>query len=124
MTYDAAVLRGVARAGQELQLALNHQGCKVRVDGVIGPEVIAACDAADCERLVSDFASIAESYLRGRPGFPKYGKGWLNRLTDVRSVAMRMAVRKTAREPKSPNETPLVAMPAGQRCVHDDAGAR
>jgi lysozyme family protein len=113
MCYDGAVLRGVYEAGRELQTALNLQGCNVRVDGIIGPEVIAACDSADCERLVSDFASIAEAYLRDRPGFPKYGKGWLSRLTDVRSTAMRMAAAPAADE--AGEREKIAAAPARQQ---------
>lgn len=89
--YDAAVLTGVRRAGRTLQEALNRQGNDLAVDGIIGRATIGAAREADPKRVVDDFAAIQESYLRSRPGFAKYGKGWLSRLADVHSVATAMA---------------------------------
>ena len=91
MCYDAAVLMGLRSAGNFLQAALNQQGNSLAVDGAIGPQTIAAClKVQDLRKLVSDFSAAAEGYLRGRPGFAKYGKGWLNRENEVRSTAMTM----------------------------------
>lgn len=91
VTYNSAVLEGVRKGSRYLQEALRQQGFDISADGEIGPLTIAACSQADLKRLVSDFTGASEAYLRSRPGFPKYGKGWLNRLNDVRKVAMEMA---------------------------------
>ncbi len=99
MCLDSAVLTGVARAGRDLQESLNRQDANIAVDGVIGPNTISASLRADTKRLVSDFGDIAEAYLRGRPGFPKYGKGWLNRLNDVRAIAAAMANAPQQKQP-------------------------
>ena len=91
LCLDAAVLTGVGRAGKDMQEALNRQNANLNVDGVIGPNTIAASLSADIRRLVSDFGDIADNYLQGRPGFPKFGRGWLNRLNEVRAIAADMA---------------------------------
>ena len=101
MCYDAAVLMGLRCSGNFLQKALNVQGNSLAVDGTIGPRTIAASlKVDDLKKLVSDVSAQAEGYLRSRPGFAKYGKGWLNRENDVRSTAMAMV------SPPAPSPVP------------------
>src|SRR5499426_2810735 len=90
MAYNTGVLSGQERAVLTLQAALNRQGKPVALDGDIGPATIGASIAADQRRLVDDYAEIYEAYLRSLPTFATFGRGWLNRLTDVR-VAARLA---------------------------------
>jgi lysozyme family protein len=90
MCLDSAILRGVGRATKDMQQALNECGGSLAVDGQIGPGTISRAAMVDGKMFVSAFANIAEAYLRSRPGFPKYGKGWLNRLNDVRATAFSM----------------------------------
>ncbi len=88
--YDAAVLSGPGRAVRQLQQALNGLGRNVEVDGDMGPLTISACRISDERQLAAGLADIRESYLRGLGLFHKYGKGWMNRLNDVRKRAMAM----------------------------------
>lgn len=106
LCLDAAILTGVGRGSRDLQEALNLQNAALAVDGVIGSNTIKASIGADIKRLVTDFGAIAEAYLRGRPGFPKYGKGWLNRLTEVRAIAAEMANAPQPQQPV-PGDSPM-----------------
>jgi lysozyme family protein len=85
--YHSAVLTGPGRSGQALQEALNRQGHALKIDGVVGPLTIEACANADLRRLADDFAEIQDEYLKGLPGFPKYGNSWLEQIADIRNIA-------------------------------------
>lgn len=100
MTYDACILTGLRRGGRTLQLALGKQEAGLAVDGTVGPATVNAARRVDVQRAVRDFAEIAEAYLRGRPGFGKYGKGWINRLNDVEGVALGFARSPTPPPPE------------------------
>jgi uncharacterized protein (TIGR02594 family) len=91
MTFNAAILNGVARAARFLQVALNRQGLGIREDGEIGPETLGAVAKSDLKRLVRDYATEQLSYLHTRPGWPTFGTGWTNRINDVQSNAAALA---------------------------------
>jgi uncharacterized protein (TIGR02594 family) len=91
MTYNAGVNAGIGRGARWLQEALNKQGEELDVDGTVGPLTLSACARADATRAVNDFAEIQEVFYRSLPIFPTFGKGWMNRLTDVRAKALAMA---------------------------------
>jgi uncharacterized protein (TIGR02594 family) len=90
MTYNAGVNNGIGRGANWLQQALNRQGAGLDVDGAVGPLTLSACARADVTRAMNDFANTQEAFYRSLPTFPTFGKGWLNRLTDVRSKALAM----------------------------------
>lgn len=120
--YNSAVLEGVVKGGKYLQQALRQQGQDVAIDGAIGPQTIAACGKVDIVALVTDYTAQSEARLRSLPLFPKYGKGWLNRLNDVRSVAMGMA--KMAPAATSTATAPLPAPSSTQDNAIADLQAR
>jgi uncharacterized protein (TIGR02594 family) len=91
MTYNAGVNCGIGRGARWLQEALNKQGEGLDADGEVGPLTLSACARVDVTRAVNDFAQVHEAFYRSLPTFPTFGKGWLNRLTDVRSKALAMA---------------------------------
>jgi peptidoglycan L-alanyl-D-glutamate endopeptidase CwlK len=91
MTYNAGVNSGIGRGARWLQEALNRQGANLEVDGSVGPLTLNACAQFDVEQAVNDFAGIQESFLRGLGTFSAFGKGWMNRLNDVKSRALGMA---------------------------------
>ncbi|MGF6229949.1 peptidoglycan L-alanyl-D-glutamate endopeptidase CwlK [Inquilinus ginsengisoli] len=87
MTYNAAVLHGPSRGARFLQAALVAQGLQVAVDGAVGRQTLGAAARADLPRLVADFASIQERFLRSLHHFSTFGKGWMNRLEDITAFA-------------------------------------
>ncbi|WP_394890509.1 glycosyl hydrolase 108 family protein [Mesorhizobium sp. AaZ16] len=85
--HNAAVLHGPSRGATFLQTAISRQGIAIEIDGAIGKETLAAVAKVDLRRVVADFFAIQEQFLRGLHHFPTFGKGWMNRLEDVRMAA-------------------------------------
>jgi peptidoglycan LD-endopeptidase CwlK len=96
MTYNAGVNCGIGRGARWLQEALNKQGEGLDVDGEVGPLTLSACARADVTRAVNDFVATQEAFYRSLGTFATFGKGWLNRLTDVKSKALAMASESPA----------------------------
>ncbi len=110
MAYNCGVNSGPGRGGRFLQSALNRQGASLEVDGSIGPRTIAAAATADQGRLVRDFRDLYEAFYRGLPTWPVFGKGWMNRLTDIAAAAAAHAGISLAIVPAAPStetEQPL-----------------
>jgi uncharacterized protein (TIGR02594 family) len=87
--HNAAVLSGPSASARFLQRALVQMGIKVTVDGAIGRETTAAVATVDSASLAKLFFDLQEAFYRGLPRFPVFGRGWLNRLNDVRRFAMQ-----------------------------------
>lgn len=100
MTYNAGVNSGISRGARFLQECLNKQGAGLEVDGSVGPLTLAAAAKADVRRVVDDYAAAYEAFYRSLKTFPTFGKGWLNRLSDVTARAREWAVAR----PPSPAE--------------------
>ncbi|MGX9427038.1 MULTISPECIES: glycosyl hydrolase 108 family protein [Bradyrhizobium] len=83
--YNAAVLHGTGRSAEFLQNSLVSCGAQVSVDRIIGPETLGAVGVVEVPRLCKVFLDIEDAYFRALPEFPVFGKGWLNRLNDMRS---------------------------------------
>jgi lysozyme family protein len=72
--FDSAVNQGVGTAITILQRALG-----VRLDGVIGPETLAAANAAR-DSIGSDFMTERALTYTRLSSFGVFGRGWLRRL--------------------------------------------
>jgi uncharacterized protein (TIGR02594 family) len=88
--YNAAVLSGTGRAARWLQTSLRQLGVNVAVDGAIGPQTLAAVANVDATQLAQTFFAVQEAFLRSLRIFPTFGRGWMNRLNDVRSFALNL----------------------------------
>ena len=84
--FDFGVNAGPSRAVRTLQNAVG-----VTADGVVGPATKAAVEAADGPTLIEKYADLREEYYRSLAGFPRFGKGWLNRVDYVKQQALEMA---------------------------------
>lgn len=84
--YDFAVNSGVSRAIKYLQSALG-----VKLDGHIGQVTLRAAQDAfergDAAVVAKKITDGRERFLRGLDTFDVFGKGWMNRLNDVRKEA-------------------------------------
>ena len=78
--FDCAVNQGVGFAARTLQAALH-----VAVDGVIGPQTVAAAARAGNDPLpvVVEIAARRAVRYAGSGGFSRFGYGWMRRLMDV-----------------------------------------
>lgn len=98
MAFDCTVNPGTSAGPRLLQ-----QAVAVRADGAVGPVTIAAAREADVVEAINRMAALRAEYYRSRPGFPRFGKGWLRRTEDVRLAALEMAAQPAPALPAAPD---------------------
>ena len=84
--YDFGVNSGPERAVKSLQTALG-----VKADGWIGELTLAALRDRDPRDLINVLCDRRLSFLKSLPTWGKFGKGWANRVADVRKRALVMS---------------------------------
>ena len=85
LVFDFAVNAGPGRAIKVMQSAVG-----VTPDGGFGPLTMAAVKAIDPIELINKFSQAKEDFYRSLSQFPTFGKGWLNRVADVKVKANSM----------------------------------
>ena len=85
LMFDFAVNAGAGRAIKTLQTAVG-----VTPDGGFGPITMAAVQAVDPVELIERFSQAKENFYRSLTTFSTFGKGWLNRVADVKLKASAM----------------------------------
>ena len=85
LMFDFAVNAGAGRAIKTLQTAIE-----VTPDGGFGPMTMAAVQAVDPVELIERFSQAKEDFYRSLTTFSTFGKGWLNRVADVKQHATSM----------------------------------
>ena len=85
LMFDFAVNAGAGRAIKILQAAVG-----VTPDGGFGPITMAAVQAVDPNELIERFSQAKEDFYRSLTTFSTFGKGWLNRVADVKLKASAM----------------------------------
>ncbi len=83
--FDFAVNSGPARAAKYLQEVVG-----VVQDGRIGPATIAAVEAMRPQDVINRLCDNRMAFLRRLSTWATFGKGWTNRVTDVRRHALEM----------------------------------
>jgi lysozyme family protein len=85
LMFDFAVNAGAGRAIKTLQTAVG-----VTPDGGFGPMTMAAVQGVDPNELIERFSQAKEDFYRSLTTFATFGKGWLNRVADVKVKASSM----------------------------------
>ena len=85
LLFDFAVNAGPGRAIKVMQSAVG-----VTPDGGFGPMTMAAVQAIDPVELIEKFSQAKEDFYRSLGTFATFGKGWLNRVADVKVKANSM----------------------------------
>ena len=85
LMFDFAVNAGAGRAIKTLQTAVG-----VTPDGGFGPMTMAAVQAVNPNELIERFSQAKEDFYRSLTTFATFGKGWLNRVADVKVKASAM----------------------------------
>lgn len=83
---DWSVNSGPARAVKELQKLV-----KVTPDGVMGAKTLAAVDARNTASLINAYCDRRMDFLLSLKTFNTFGKGWAQRVRQVRARALDMA---------------------------------
>lgn len=92
--FDFAVNSGPARAAKYLQAIVG-----TTTDGKIGPATLAAVRARFHAEVIHKLCDIRMAFLKRLPTWATFGKGWTNRVTDVRRQALELAARPTPERP-------------------------
>jgi lysozyme family protein len=85
LMFDFGVNAGPGRAIKVMQSAVG-----VTPDGGFGPMTFAAVQAIDPVELIEKFSQAKEDFYRSLGTFATFGKGWLNRVADVKVKANSM----------------------------------
>lgn len=85
LVFDFAVNAGPGRSIKTLQTAVG-----TTPDGIIGPKTLAAVRAIDPHELIEKFSVAKTEFYESLPTFPTFGRGWLNRVADVKVKASNM----------------------------------
>ncbi len=86
--FDGAVNSGPKQSIKWLQRALGG----INDDGVIGEATMAAvAQNADHDLLIANMAAQRSAFLRALRTFPRFGKGWINRVNNLRAAAQAIA---------------------------------
>lgn len=105
--YDFGVNSGPSRAVKSLQAALG-----VKPDGWFGQLTLAALLKANPITLIDTLCDRRLAFLKALPTWGTFGKGWANRVADVRRQAKRMAAGAKPLEPPAiPEEGTAKALP-------------
>ena len=83
--FDSAVNMGVGRAAKLIQEAAG-----VTADGVLGPASLSAIQQADTKELIEKFSELKDNFYKSLPTFSTFGKGWLNRVAEVKTISETM----------------------------------
>jgi lysozyme family protein len=83
--FDMGVNAGPGRSIKIMQSALG-----VTPDGGLGPITMKAVLAADPVELINRFSEEKEAFYRSLKDFQVYGKGWLNRVEQVKVKSTSM----------------------------------
>lgn len=96
---DWSVNSGVSRGIKKLQTLLAEtSGYTGKVDGWVGVKTIAAateaCSTLDgTVNLIRRYNEMRTTFVKSLSTFWHFGKGWINRITDVTAKSVAMAVR-------------------------------
>jgi lysozyme family protein len=85
LVFDFAVNAGAGRSIKTLQSSVG-----VAADGRFGPMTLAAVQAIDPKDLIEKFSQTKEDFYRSLNTFATFGRGWLNRVADVKLKAFSM----------------------------------
>ncbi|TCR64700.1 glycosyl hydrolase 108 family protein [Bosea sp. BK604] len=106
--YDFGVNSGPSRAVKSLQAAVG-----AKADGWVGKETLKAIVIEDRRELINALCDRRLAFLKSLPTWKTFGKGWGNRVADIRKRAMAMAAGGVQPEmgPKVPEGGTAKALP-------------
>lgn len=83
--FDWAVNSGPKRVAKALQKAVG-----AKQDGAIGPMTLAAVNAANPKKLVTDVFKTRQSYYEKLKNFKYFGRGWTRRNKEMKAAALKL----------------------------------
>ena len=83
--FDAAINSGVSRSSKWIQEIVG-----VFADGAIGNNTVSAIAQINPVTLINEFCDKRQAFLESLKTFPVFGKGWTQRVKDVRIKSLEM----------------------------------
>lgn len=102
--FDFGVNSGPSRSAKFLQEIVGSE-----VDGEVGPNTIAATLAADPEDVINRLCDDRMEFLQGLSTWGTFGRGWTNRVNDVRRDALADSVSIPPPVDEEPKPVPTPA---------------
>lgn len=84
--FDMAVNAGPGRAIKLLQEIVGSTP-----DGAVGPQTLAAVEKNNPLTLIRQYSESRRAFYKGLPIYTTFGKGWLRRVDEVESEALKTA---------------------------------
>lgn len=106
VVFDYGVNSGISRSAKLLQRLVGAEQ-----DGEVGPETIAHARQVAPEQFIDRFCDERLAFLKGLSTWGTFGRGWSNRVRDVRADAKAMAKLAPAPKP-APQPAPAADGPA------------
>lgn len=92
VAFDAGVNSGTGQGAKWVQMAVNaSSGAGIAVDGGIGPQTLAALANCDPAHVINLACDQRLAFLQSLSTWDTFGAGWGNRVSYVRTVALKMA---------------------------------
>lgn len=89
-SISIALFDSVVNSNAKRMIKLLQESLSVSADGIIGNQTIAACNRLPQKKVVNDFLDKRLAYLMTLKTWKYYGKGWGNRVEEVRKCALSM----------------------------------
>ena len=87
LVFDFAVNSGTGSAIKRLQESVN-----VNADGFIGPRTMQAINSTSLVNLIDKYSQAKRLYYESLKSFPRFGDGWINRIKEVKRIALGMII--------------------------------
>lgn len=84
--FDYAVNSGPSRAVKHLQKIIG-----VKVDGILGQQTLNAIFSMYPDTIVNRLCDRRQRFVRGLSIYSTFGRGWENRIRDIRKTSLLMA---------------------------------
>lgn len=84
--FDYGVNSGISRSAKVLQSFVH-----VHIDGGIGPVTIEATNKVNSVQLINSINAQRLAFLQGLGTWPRFGRGWARRVSEVRATSLQMA---------------------------------
>lgn len=99
--FDISVNAGRGQAIRQFQKALG-----VKVDGMFGQVTLSEARSQDTLQLIKRISDVRRAFYRALKQFPRYGKGWLNRVNHSEKAAIGMASNTAFTKPPVTEPSP------------------
>lgn len=86
--FDYGVNSGISRSAKVLQSFVH-----VPIDGAVGPVTVSATLKVNSVQLINSINAQRLAFLQGLGTWPRFGRGWARRVSEVKATSLQMAAQ-------------------------------